>query len=234
MIVTPAERAFDVAIAIARTFHKTTQKRDPEQKGYSLSIGVVLAPIKYPFGLLQKQVDETLQYAKKVGQDRPRPSKYGETLINFMTVMGSSSQDFEEVYSSLRASENGEMFYGTLRPYTVEELEFLQSEIREGRKRGLGRSKLHQLREAVLKMNMTTSVYEGLAVLRNWRLNERDFIIKHVYAFAACYQQTHQDWEQPSTLFPRITFPWFADGPRTYRTSLLDFVELYDFIAGEG
>ncbi len=234
MIVTPADRAVDVALAIARTFREETQKRDPEQKGYSLSIGVVLAPVKYPFGLLQKQVDETLQYAKKVGQDRLESSKYGETLINFMTMTGSSSQDFEEIYSSLHATEGIETFYGTLRPYTVEELELLQSKIREGKKGGLGRSKLHQVREAVLKMNLTTSVYEGLAALRNWRSNERDFITKHVYEFASHYQQTHYDPEQPGTLFPRVIFPWFADGPRTYRTPLLDFVELYDFIAGEG
>jgi hypothetical protein len=232
MIVAPADRALDVALAIARTFHEATQKRDPEQKGYSLSIGVVLAPVKYPFGLLQKQVDETLQYAKKVGQDRPGSSKYGETFINFMTVTGSTSQDFEEVYSSLRASKGGETFYGTLRPYTVEELALLQSKIREGKGRGLGRTKLYQVREAALKMNLTTSVYEGLATLRNW--TERDFIIKLVYEFASRYQQTHHDPEQPGTLFPRVTFPWFVDGPRTYRTPLVDFVELYDFIAGEG
>jgi hypothetical protein len=34
-------------------------------------------------------------------------------------------------------------------------------------------------------------------------------------------------------MFPRVTFPWFADGKDTYRTFLLDFVELYDFVAGE-
>lgn len=233
MIVTPADRALDVALVIARKFHEVTQQSDPEKKGYNLSIGVVFAPVKYPFDLLQKQVDETLHYAKKVGQALQRPTEYGETLINFMIVMGSSGQDFEEVYRSLRGFEDGKTFYGTLRPYTVEELESLQSEIREGREQRLGRTKLHQIREAVLKMNLTTSVYEGLAALRNWRPNERNFITRLVYEFASRYQQTHYDPEQPGTLFPRVTFPWFADGQRAYRTPLLDFVELYDFIAGE-
>jgi hypothetical protein len=234
MIVTPANRALDVALAIARAFHETIQKRNFEERERSLSIGVVLAPVKYPFGLLQRQAEETLQYAKRAGQDRSRSSKYGETRINFMTVTGSSSQNFEDVYGSLCGSEKHEKFYATLRPYTVEELEFLQNEIREGRKAGLGRGKLHQMREAVLKMNLTTSVYEGLAALRNWRLSERDFVARHVYTFASRYQQTHYDAEQPDKLFPRVTFPWFADGPGIYRTPLLDFVELYDFIAAEG
>lgn len=45
------------------------------------------------------------------------------------------------------------------------------------------------------------------------------------------YQEPYYDVEKPGTLFQRVTFPWFADGPQTYRTSLLDFVELYNFVA---
>ena len=48
--------------------------------------------------------------------------------------------------------------------------------IREGHNKALGRTKLHQLREAVLKMNLSTSVGEGLAMLRNWRDDQRDYV----------------------------------------------------------
>ncbi len=233
MIVTPADKVLDVALAIAREFQAATRERDPKKKGYSLSVGVVLAPVKYPFGLLQKQVDETLQYAKKAAENRRVSTKYGETFINFMTVTGSTNQDFEEVYHALHRIEKHETFYGSLRPYTVEGLELLLKKIREGRQQELGRSKLHQVREAVLKMNMTTSVYEGLIALRTWQPKKRDFVTRQVYEFAALYQQSRFNREQPGTLFPRVTFPWFVDGPRTYRTPLLDFVELYDFVAGE-
>jgi hypothetical protein len=85
----------------------------------------------------------------------------------------------------------------------------------------------------VLKMNLTTSVGESLAVLRNWRESQREFVYNHVYTLGGRYQERHKDTEKPGTLFPRVTFPWFADGDNVYRTSLLDFVELYDFVASE-
>src|SRR5581483_7095612 len=113
-------------------------------------------------------------------------------------------------------------------------MDFLLDAIRNGKKKSLGRTKLHQLREAVLKMNLTTSVGESLALLRNWHQNQREFIYEHVYRLGGRYQEQHKDIEKPGTLFPRVTFPWFADGDNTYRTSLLDFVELYDFVASEG
>jgi len=90
------------------------------------------------------------------------------------------------------------------------------------------------MREAVLKMNLTTSVGEALAVLRNWRERQREFVYQHVYTLGGLYQERHKDIERPETWFQRVTFPWFADGDNIYRTSLLDFVELYDFVASEG
>ena len=77
-------------------------------------------------------------------------------------------------------------------------------------------------------MNLTTSVYEGMAVLNNWQPKQRDFVMQHIGILGKRYQEPYHDEENPSTMFQRITFPWFADGPQTYRTSLLDFVELYD------
>jgi len=238
MIVTPASLALDVACTIAKTFYEETQGEGPGGKGYTLSIGVVLAPVKYPFGTLYDLVESTLKYAKMVGAKRPPVSKYGDTFINFMTVTGSTSLDFNKVYKSLhekhvQVSGRDVAFYATLRPYTVEELSVLLDTIREGKRKALGRTKLHQVREAVLQMNLTSSVYEGMAVLRNWRAQQRDFVLQHVYSLGDRYQEAHRDVEKPGTMFPRVTFPWFADGSDTYRTSLLDFVELYDFVAQE-
>ena len=240
MIVAPASQALDVACTLAKTFHEETQKNDPEKIARTLSIGVVFAPVKYPFGLLYELAAETLRYAKREGTKRQHPaSKYGDgTFINFMSVTGSTSLSFEKIYKSLHKKtmmEEGRevALYATLRPYTVEELEALLAAIRDGRRLGLGRTKLHQVREAVLKMNLTTSVYEGMALLNSWRQEQREFVMQHVYRLGNYYQQAHREAGKPGTDFPRVTFPWFADGDEVYRTSLLDFVELYDFIAQE-
>lgn len=240
MVVTPANVALDVALILAKTFHEETKTNDirPEKKGCSLSIGVVLAPVKYPFGLLQDLAETTLKFAKKAAAKHPPETACGDTLINFMTVTGSNSLNFNKVYDSLhekhgKVDGRDTQFYGTLRPYTVEELTDLLRMIREGKQKGLGRTKLHQVREAVLRMNLTTSVSEGLAVLSNWRGNQREFVVEEIYKRGNRSQERYRNAEKPETLFPRVTFPWFADGPNTYRTSLLDFVELYDFVAQE-
>jgi len=251
MMVTPAAPALDIAISIARKFHDLLHARQNELpvKDCSLSVGVVLAHVTYPFRMLYNLVEDTLKSAKKEGTKQAKDqstkeqagrAEYGDTLINFMAVTGSTSQEFETVYKSLRAKrrvgerEKEAKFYATLRPYTLERLDMLLEAIREGKKKGLGRTKLHQVREAVLKMNLTTSVNEGLAVLRNWRSGQRDFVTRHLYTMGKFYQESYHNVEEPGTLFPRVTFPWFADGSDTYRTSLLDFVELYDFVALEG
>lgn len=229
VMVTPASEAMNVACTIAEQFYKHTGNK------YTLSIGVVLAPIKYPFGLLQDLAESTLKYAKKEAAKRQRESKFKDTLINFMTVTGSTSLDFNKVYKSLHTRDDKDVsFYATLRPYTVEEMRTLLTFIREGRKKALGRTKLHQVRQAVLKMNLTTSVGDGIAILRNWREKQREFVMQEVYKVGNRYQEAYRNPDKPDTLFPRVTFPWFADGPKTYRTSLLDFVELYDFVAQEG
>ncbi len=242
MVVTPANVAMDVALTLAKTFHEETKKHDirPKKEGYTLSVGVVLAPVKYPFGMLQGLSESTLKYAKKEGARMQHASNYGNTLINFMAVTGSASHDFNRVYQSLHdkhvrvSGHRGDIaFYATLRPYRVEELTLLLDTIREGKRKTLGRTKLHQVREAVLEMNLTSSVSDGIAVLRNWRAQQRDFVLQHVYTLGDRYQEAHRDAEKPGTMFPRVTFPWFADGPHAYRTSLLDFVELYDFVAQE-
>jgi CRISPR/Cas system-associated protein Cas10 (large subunit of type III CRISPR-Cas system) len=249
VMVTPASSAMDVALTTAKRFNELTKGWGPEGKGYTLSVGVILAPIKYPFGLLQDLAETTLKAAKqkrgkqekqeeKKGQKEP--TAFGDTSINFMVVSGNTSHDFDKVYKQLQNKDvqnNGYdskvNLYATLRPYTVEELDILLDAIRDGRNKSLGRTKLHQVREAVLKMNLTTSVGESLAVLRNWKQSQREFVYNHVYKLGSRYQEWHQDSEKPGTLFPRVTFPWFADGDNAYRTSLLDFVELYDFVTSE-
>lgn len=240
VIVTPAAQALDVACTLAKTFHEFTRENVPDRVGRTLSIGVVFAPVKYPFGLLRDLAYDTLKYAKKEGANRRHPeSAHGkDTFINFMSVTGSLSLNFGTIYKSLQDKHISDgareaALYATLRPYTVEELEILLAAIREGKRKGLGRTKLHQLREAVLKLNLSTSVYEGMAILNSWRQDQRDIVMKYFLQLSNHFQVAHRDAEKPETQFPRITFPWFVDGDDTYRSPLLDFVDLYDFVAQE-
>src|SRR5437899_3423520 len=104
VMVTPASVAIPVAQAIAKSFYREANKERDAASGdaktggdvepHSLSLGVVLAPIKYPFNLLLELAQDTLKFAKKAGSAvaADQQSAYGKTRLNFMVVTGSISQ----------------------------------------------------------------------------------------------------------------------------------------------
>lgn len=227
VLVTPADKAMQVAQTLGDTFREAT--------GETLSIGVVLAPVKYPFALLYSLVDETLKAAKKSGaklqQDTSNDDKQDKTRVNFVVVTGNTSLGYQKQYSEMhREPEGGNKneFYATLRPYALSDLNWLIDQLQQGNKKRLGRTKLHQLREAILRLDQTTTIVEALALLRNWRKEERDFMKDMVQHFDTRLTRRQKEMGP--------LFPWFLDGTESnesksvYRTPLLDFIELYDFV----
>jgi hypothetical protein len=243
VLVTPAAQAMPFAHALAKRFYVLANKeRKEEEEEHSLSVAVVLAPTNYPFSLMRDLAEDALKFAKKDGSKTfaTKKSDYGKTRVNFLVVAGSTSQSFQKAYNHLRKKykDAHRSFYATMRPYTLEQLEFLLTMLREGRQLSLGRTKLHQLREAILHRDLSTSVIESLAVLRTWREDERDFVVKKVYSTERGNSLLQWDQQNPAARFPVVTFPWFVEnkenGAKHYSTLLLDFVELYDFVAREG
>jgi GGDEF domain-containing protein len=247
LMVVPATAALDVALTISKEFQRIMSDAYPDdlEKRATLSVGVVIAPIKYPFRLLEKLADTTLKAAKDQakGKDDPR--------INFVTVAGSTGESFAKVYDLLHTPSRihdhpvEKQFFATLRPYTPETMATLLKEIRKGRKKNLGRTKLHQMREAIMKMNLTTSVSDSRAVLVNWKPDQRDFVVEYVHTLANQYLIEKTASKNLESLRYDRPFPWFfsekkgkrneknEDGRDIYRTPLLDFIELYDFVSGE-
>ncbi len=246
VLVTPAAQAMPVAYALAERFYALTngeaqQDDKEEEEKNTLSASVVLAPTNYPFSLLLNLAEDTLKFAKKDGSKivEKKEGKYEKTRVNFLVVSGSTSQSFGKVYDMLRRKKDKKSphpFYATMRPYTLEQLKFLLTMLQEGSRLALGRSKLHQLREAVLQLNLSTSVTESLAVVRSWKREERDFVVKKVYSTERGYPLYQWDEQNPAANFPVVTFPWLVDkekDTKRHSTLLLDFVELYDFVARE-
>lgn len=237
MVVTPANVAMDVALTLAKEFRAETKEKDirPDKPGCTLSVAVILAPVKYPFGLLHDLADSTLKYSKREGARRKDPD---QTIINFVVVAGNTGHEFENIMTSLWRKDEDEQakFYATLRPYSVEELERLRTAILRGKERDidLGHTKLHQLREAVMKKNRTTSVSNARAVLTSWRKAKQwQHVYGYVYEVANAYRELYQGNEPLEDSFPRLDFPWFRykdNEQDVYRSPLLDLVELYDFI----
>ncbi|MFL5663657.1 MAG: Cas10/Cmr2 second palm domain-containing protein [Ktedonobacteraceae bacterium] len=228
VMVTPADKAIQVAYTLAEQFHQFSGE-------FTLSIGVVLAPVKYPFSLQHELVEETLKAAKKSGAQQSRPTssndRQEQSRVNFLVVTGNTSLRYEKQYEELHrksTAHNNNEFYATLRPYTLSDLRWLLDQLKKGNEKRLGRTKLHQLREAILKLNQTTTILESLALLRNWKQNERDFVKQMAETFDTRPTSRQQ---QMGTLFPwSLDGKESSDGLTIYRTPLLDFIELYDFV----
>lgn len=222
VIVVPATKAMQVACTIAQAFHEKTEQK------YTLSVGVTLAPIKYPFHLQRILTEETLQAAKKAGSASTQ-SESEQTRVNFVTITGSTSLSYKKISQELQRKNlpNGiqDEFYATLRPYTLTQLEKLLTLLQEKRARQLGRTKLHQLRAAILKLNRTSTILEALSALRNWKSTELTMIVDIMAAFTL---------SSPEQARAETLFPWYREkNTSIYRTPLLDFIELYDFVLAE-
>jgi hypothetical protein len=250
LLLTHSSVAMQVATTLAKEFADWTRQQAAEDAALlpevrqslqesTLSVGVVLAPIKYPFRLLLDLVEDVLQHSKKKGAEAKPDPTYSTTFINFMTVTGNTSQQYKKEFEShLRYKPEDEatpIFYATLRPYPVTDLVTLLNLIREGKRDKVGRSKLHQLREAILLKNRSTSVVEGLVAMRNWEPRRRNFMIERVYPLG--HELNAIDPQTVLTLFSpdhRVIFPWYYAGLEenrmVYQTPLLDFVELFDFL----
>lgn len=242
VMVTEATKAMDVALSIAQEFSRLSN--------YTLSIGVVLAPVKYPFGLLREIVEGALKFAKSESAKARSRGEADDTRINFLIVTGGSNSNFKNIFDTnyhkkgdakkKKYIDDNSEFFATLRPYKIDDLRTLLDAIYESKakKLHLGRTKLHQLREIVLEMNLTTAINQGLALLRNWHDKERSYVVQRVYEFGGRYQMPRSNPRDPVSGFPRVIFPWFVDGKNKdgqdiYRTPLLDFIELYDFVSGD-
>ncbi len=251
LMVVDAAYACQLAVAIAKAFRDEMIKsnsKDELLKGmdFSLSVGVLLVPIKYPFGLSREMSEAVLKAAKKEGAKRKmaatKSAKNGNvqnddgSYINFMVVAGGSILDYNDAYRALHTIKldvKDPEFYATLRPYDLASFELLLKRLQEGK--GLGRTKLHQVREAVMQLNRTTSILDAIGLLRNWRPKEREFILNLMKEFNDRYykRRTGSDSEgNPLVQIPPV-FPWFIDGQNVYRTPLLDLIELYDFVASD-
>ncbi len=223
VLVTPADKALQVASMLVEQFHISMDNTQ------TLSVGVVLAPVKYPFGLQRELVDDVVKDAKKAGSTSNATST---ERINFVVVTGNTSLSYQSIYDEMHRIQQKVAsdfeFYATMRPYTLEDFNWLVQQLKIGNGKRLGRTKLHQLREAILKKNDTTTILESLALLRNWKERDRDFI--------KGLSRKFDERTTPAQRQMGILFPWSLHGMvstkdhTTYRTPLLDFIELYDFV----
>lgn len=227
VMAVPADKALLVASTLAQAFQQHTDHR------HTLSVSVVLAPITYPFNLQRTLADDILKNAKKAGaMSRANGGESQEQArISFVVITGTTSLSYQKIYDGMYREDQykKEEFRATMRPYTLDGFSWLLKRLKEGHEKRLGRTKLHQMHDAILKLNCTTTIFECLALFRNWKQDEREFLRELVEEFDTLTPQQKKRYGP--------LFPWYleskeqADANNIYRTPLLDFIELYDFVS---
>lgn len=226
VMATTAHKAIETAITIANAFKDCTGKRFKERglgPPLELSMGVVIAHAKFPFGGLLELAESLLGFAKKEGAKRRQKGLLDNSdqgLINFRVVNAGASLDFAEDYkTNLSYKEESKIkkiktrYCRTLRPYTPQDMEqILLKSVRDAKY--LPRNKIQVLRDAIFLDDYHHSVFELLAIynrLGEARKNLMDILLK----------------------FSKDCKPepigWFEKQGVRY-TPFLDIAELYDFI----
>jgi hypothetical protein len=221
ILVSVADRAVELALALCQRFQAETRERGNEM---SMSAGVVLAHVGQPILSLELRSRELLRRAKdhaiKVSRTRQQvgaPPDVG--AIDFLVVTDPTLNPIQQVRHQQYWGDE-ERLWRTQRPYTLERLSMMVEHIRRF-KGGLEgesfpRNKLNSLYQALFK-SKSQATFETLVV--TWRLSRSQR--EKLLSFAA-------DFDFLSEL------PWgYDDAEHWHSTALADLVELYDFVGSE-
>jgi len=214
VMATVADKAIEAAMTIIETFQYHTEREWGEP--LTVSVGVVIAHAKFPFGTLLKMAEDLLKFAKKEGTRRSRDysKRNGQGgLINFQVVSAGNSLRFTEDYNRIFVhKEKKQKLIRTLRPYDIQTMELLVKSIRE--MKSIPHNKIQALQDAVF-LNYPDSVLQGLVIQNRLKKDQKRLLTDVLYSFSTS-----------DNIFP---FPWFEEG-NAYHTPFLDIAELYDFI----
>ena len=236
LVAVPADRALDFALHVTDRFESLTldkiaalQDETARQffkdrlgdNGFTISCGIAIARSTYPFYLSLDLAEQLLKNAKRQDSRGTSPAPQGTAHIDFHVVAGANSHSLKQVReTTYRASTDTPR---TLRPLAPSQLELLRASVRELRKAGIPRGKLHELQEASLTEEASQA---------ERRVRE---------IFARCQHGPERSqrrvlWDAVKRLCPdgySFDFPWFTrDGQRLL--CVVDIVDAYDLLREQG
>lgn len=234
IMVTTSDKAIETAKMISEEYWKHTNEQDDP---LSVSIGVVIAHAKFPFGSLVKLAESTLKFAKKEDAKRKlKNSKHNSKgLINFLVVNAGADVDFGHVFNKSYKHEDEwkeqkRKFIRTLRPYDADELDELIKLIRKFKGYSFPKNKLQALREATF-FSESESLLEGLAIQSRLKDEQRKLVweaLKLKSNANACKKLA--DFEFTDGADCQMA-PWAKKNGVRY-SPFVDMAELYNFISG--
>lgn len=228
LVFVPADRALPFALHATEAFERRTReevarllagkaRRFFEERlsgrGMTVSCGVALAPVKYPFYLLYELAEELLKSAKKGGSadaESRAHKHWAPASVDFHLVAGAASDDLG---IARRDDYHTKTEYKrTLRPYRRDRLEQLRAAVLRLQQARLPRSKLQDLADAAL---------DPLPLRAERRARELFGRLKKAERLSL--------WLALADLRAAEHFPWCSDKDSGgWQTALADLAEAHD------
>jgi hypothetical protein len=231
LVLLPADDALAFALGAMKAFEDLTRERiqalPPGDgcrffektlgigKGMTISCGIALAPVKYPFYLLLDLAEHLLASAKRGGSSDPERGDYwAPSYADFHLVVGPAGADLEVIREEDYRVGNSKARPRTLRPYRREKLEQLCGAVALVQQARLPRSKLQDLFDAALDPRPARAELHARELFGRLRQD-----------------RTHNErralWGALRELGMNDDFPWCPRGDGT-ATALADLVEACD------
>jgi len=227
LVYLSAENALPFSISAARKFLEKTKERFStytedsffeetlKGKGLSISIGIAYGKSHTPFSIMFNQAEELLASAKEAGSKAEHRDFFSPSYIDYHLAVhfnqlkvGNSRKDHLTI-----EREKPLLLYR--KPYSLDDAQALLWHARDLVGKRIPRSRLKRLGVAP-SLGKINGMLECMKVFSRTRGKEQRLAI----------------WKALDRFGCAVTMPWF-EGPEHDATSMVDLIELTDFVAGD-
>ncbi len=217
----PADVTLELALHICKEFEQACRSSSNLYvKDLTLAAGVLIAHVTTPVYFSRHIVKGLLKNAKRLSKSQPRTiSAIDFQVITADTAITEEIKPFRDQTYRNRFKEGL-----TIRPLTLKQLESLIEQARAMKAEAFPKSQLYALRDAVVRgPQPRTTNYYYYQQSRNDRMKEQ-YASLHQYLLSEGKSEKNLPFWKPANKLEKIDFV----------TSLVDLVEIYDFILPAG
>lgn len=228
VMVTPADKIIDTAITIGKSFDQKMSVR-----GITLSIGLVIAKSSFPFNQYREIAESLLKSAKKDLAERcaANPEAAKEGTLNFKVITASGSLEFSKDDYTTELQDANCTLTATMRPYTFESMEKLSCLAKEFKKKNFPLTPLQYLRSVIDRQHSSKirSTMETIDLIS--RIRDKKYRVL-LHKLIDLFNEGNKSL--PSHLPPWTTIVGNKNSKSVFATPIIDFTDLYNFMAKEG
>ena len=226
LVYLSADRAIPFAIDVAECFNKKTTDAMSKDlffskllghRGLSVSLGVVFGKSHTPFSIMLDQAEEMLVSAKKAGASDDRAGdNFSPAYIDYHFSPRFNQVHVEDCRSAHLVLHHHELAYLYDKPYSLEDMKVLSEFAAMLVNADVPRSRLKRLGYAPATGRLNATL-ECIKLIKRSKKEHQDIMVKALTHFS-CYGDA---------------IPWknkTSDGKSYYTTSLVDLVELTEFV----